>query len=565
MVLYLADVGETDFYHAPTTAVDVVGLTTSEEIAVRGGLNCYQKQSVRAKRGRCLIFPHQLLHAGAPVETGTKWVLRTDVVFSNAAAKPASGPQQRLALEWFREAQNQELDGNVSGASCLYERSLSLRRYAGSPIGLATHSPVNTWSLVLFFLDMNDLVYVSACSKAFQAWCERNRAIREAQWHKHHPLHRGLLESINQRRAAEHGHWYYTTASPHTKRRIQTYMPDYLPRLQCRQGSLCTFLYTRSAFDAHPAACLRALAMAAVYQFGVSKKTRTYVAQYDAERNRALACSARELMDAAFYERPLAGAWYHVHTSAEADLARDRADMHASKLDVREALRLSVDPRLLRQTTDGDREVVGFENNLKERGRHEYVNKLPQNHFTNYTELWQHTSSQYDCTHCRGEEHVFEGGVTKAMHYNNLICDFSRTRLRVTEADDGPWQCGCDPELVRPNARRSWIAHLDPLNISSFQHAACQSMSGRKQAGTESYKRGFSCVHTLHHLHLLQLDDDEVKDEVQDSGSEEYDEYEYDHWHAQPRQELELGSMCAPPAADADYVFVSQYAAVRAL
>ena len=169
---------------------------------------------------------------------------------------------------------------------------------------------------------MNDLSCVASCSRMFQAWCERNRAIRSALWHKRHPEHHGLCDSIGNVRSAERAHWYFATAEPRMQRQIEAHMPDYLPRFQSRHGSLCTFAYTRSMFDSNPSACLRALAMAAVYQFGVSNKSRTYVAQYDAVRNRALACSARELLDAAFYELPLAGAWYHVHRSQDADLTQ---------------------------------------------------------------------------------------------------------------------------------------------------------------------------------------------------------------------------------------------------
>ena len=129
---------------------------------MRGGLDRYHRRTVQAKRGRCLIFPHDLLHAGAPVEAGTKWVLRTDVVFSvDAEELPASGGLQHgVAVEWFREAQIQELDGNVVGASRLYERTLSLRRHAQPAITASSSAAqavpswnANTWSMVLFFLD----------------------------------------------------------------------------------------------------------------------------------------------------------------------------------------------------------------------------------------------------------------------------------------------------------------------------------------------------------------------------------------------------------------------------
>ena len=602
VVLYLADVGSTDFYFPPhdSAAADVLGLTTAEEVAVRGGLDRYVKCTTQAKRGRCLIFPHGVLHAGAPVEAGIKWILRTDVVFSSTSEAPfmSGGAQHSVAVEWFREAQNHELDGNLSRASQLYQRTLSLRRHAQPTTATATidttsaRRPVavwnaSMWSMILFFLDVNDLSFVAACSKTFQAWCQRNRAIHDALWHKRHPQHRSLCETIDAVRSAERGHGYFATSEPRLQRRIEAYMPDYLPRFQSRHGSLSKFAYSKAVFDSSPAACLRALAMAAVYQFGVSNKSHTYVAQYDAERNRALACSARELLDAAFYERPLAGAWYHVHYANDAKVTQREhvPTLAAVKPSPQQALTMSVDPRLLRSPAAGESEarqqqLAGFEAHLDE-GGDQYVAAVEQSneHLTGYTFVYQEVTSLYKyskCHHnpsgqrpgrCRHDDEW--GSVHKPMYYNNLICDFSRARLEVEEVDDSSWQCDCCQELVQPQARRFWCAQLAPLSIASFQHAACQWSKGTKQPGTQSYKRSFAAQQALHHMHLFQLDEAEEFDpEQSESGSEVYDDNELSYeLGEEPRQraEVQLDSMLAPPAVDADYIFVSQYAAIHAM
>ena len=41
---------------------------------------------VRPRRGMVLVFDHGLRHRGAPVETGTKYVMRTDVMYRNTMA-----------------------------------------------------------------------------------------------------------------------------------------------------------------------------------------------------------------------------------------------------------------------------------------------------------------------------------------------------------------------------------------------------------------------------------------------------------------------------------------------
>ena len=44
---------------------------------------CLEKQvaCIKPKQGQVLIFEHQQLHEGAPVLTGQKYVLRTDVMY----------------------------------------------------------------------------------------------------------------------------------------------------------------------------------------------------------------------------------------------------------------------------------------------------------------------------------------------------------------------------------------------------------------------------------------------------------------------------------------------------
>ena len=244
---------------------------------------------------------------------------------------------------------------------------------------------------------------------------------------------------------------------------------------------------------------------------------------------------------------------------------------------------MSVDPYILRPAAAESeaQQQVGFEHHLSE-GAFEYFNAVEQSKlaFTGYSQLEQHITSRYAYTRCdhnrqgRGncphedEWHI----VDKPIYYNNLICDFSRTRLEVAEQpDDAAWPCDCHQLLAEPHAPRRWLAKLEPLSIASFQHAACQWRAGTKQAGTQSYSRSFNSQRGLHHLHLFQLGDAEALDEEEleeESDSEVYDpeersdeDYEL-HPRERQREQVDLDSMLAPPAAHADYLFVSQYAAI---
>jgi len=46
-----------------------------------GGHTTFNKLSIAPKQGMALVFYHYLEHSGSPVESGTKYVLRTDVMY----------------------------------------------------------------------------------------------------------------------------------------------------------------------------------------------------------------------------------------------------------------------------------------------------------------------------------------------------------------------------------------------------------------------------------------------------------------------------------------------------
>lgn len=46
-----------------------------------GGATQFAWETVQPRCGSVLVFPHRLRHQGAPVITGTKYVLRTDVMY----------------------------------------------------------------------------------------------------------------------------------------------------------------------------------------------------------------------------------------------------------------------------------------------------------------------------------------------------------------------------------------------------------------------------------------------------------------------------------------------------
>ncbi|KAJ3105421.1 hypothetical protein HDU96_008584 [Phlyctochytrium bullatum] len=141
LVIYLNDGfegGETVFHFpkAGSSAVDTKGLTVDEEISRREGLAIgYDPVVVKPKTGTAIVFNHNILHEARAFRggSGQRCLLRTDVLVRREqrprgfAVSQAESPDYQLCLAWFREAQHQELKGNLEKAGELYERSLSVR------------------------------------------------------------------------------------------------------------------------------------------------------------------------------------------------------------------------------------------------------------------------------------------------------------------------------------------------------------------------------------------------------------------------------------------------------
>lgn len=86
------------------------------------------------KTGSCVIFNHNMIHSGDPVFKGSKYIIRTDIIYKRVE-RPADysygwmkDEYYHKAIFLYREAINQELDGNLQKASILYQQQLAIRQ-----------------------------------------------------------------------------------------------------------------------------------------------------------------------------------------------------------------------------------------------------------------------------------------------------------------------------------------------------------------------------------------------------------------------------------------------------
>jgi hypothetical protein len=56
----------------------------NERMRFEGGATQFRWETVQPQAGMALVFPHRLSHQGTTVTRGTKYVLRTDVMYANS-------------------------------------------------------------------------------------------------------------------------------------------------------------------------------------------------------------------------------------------------------------------------------------------------------------------------------------------------------------------------------------------------------------------------------------------------------------------------------------------------
>eukprot|EP01125_Pyxidicula_operculata_P020484 TRINITY_DN7582_c0_g1_i1.p1 TRINITY_DN7582_c0_g1~~TRINITY_DN7582_c0_g1_i1.p1 ORF type:complete len:467 (-),score=54.45 TRINITY_DN7582_c0_g1_i1:111-1511(-) len=125
-------------YHGGTTdildsnTIPQMGETVDEEMSRSPG--CSVLYSVVPKRGMVVIFNHTQLHRGSPlpINSGLKYVIRTDVVFHREEKDSSWIWQQDKSylkmMSLYRSAGEAECLGNIKLSSELYERALSIRQ-----------------------------------------------------------------------------------------------------------------------------------------------------------------------------------------------------------------------------------------------------------------------------------------------------------------------------------------------------------------------------------------------------------------------------------------------------
>lgn len=87
----------------------------------------------KGKKGSVLIFNHNMIHKGDQIHRGTKYLIRSDIIYKCIRDKDYTrewlyNHDFLQCIELYREAINQELDGNIEKSSYLFQKALAIRQ-----------------------------------------------------------------------------------------------------------------------------------------------------------------------------------------------------------------------------------------------------------------------------------------------------------------------------------------------------------------------------------------------------------------------------------------------------
>ena len=301
--------GETCFYFPKDSTLSSKDLTVKEEIELHGGLKKgYECIKIVPKVGHAVLSSQSILHEALPVRNGTKYILKTDVVVKRSlkefgfAVEEWEKKDYLTCLDYFRSAQQKELDENFDVASDLFEKALSIRySYPGgiyqTPKKIDTSGykrlPLEVWFHVFRFLsghDAQNLVY---------AYPELNF----------------VMAKFEQRR--RNGAPKLSDA-------------PYIPKIRFQKGVVTSFVFPDAHFFyENRKECCRVAATYSFFLLGHSARDDVYMVRYNPDTQEVCSVALETFLNDVFYGQRCYGSVYNVQQQ-DAHTRDPKKDFEAS-------------------------------------------------------------------------------------------------------------------------------------------------------------------------------------------------------------------------------------------
>ena len=306
LILYLNDSfrgGETNFYLPKNIKQQAKAMTTDEEIEAEGGLQKgFDSVNIVPRTGSAVVFSQNILHESTPLvmleAPEYKIILKTDVIVRRRD-KPfgfsVSLEEKKdyfECLNYFRQAQQKELEGKINDASYLYELALSLRycypaalkNTEHSSLGILKASPTNifpacVWENIFTHLNGQD------AERLVYAFPDLN------------PIKRLQDERFN----------FKLEAIPVSKR------PMFYPKIDLQHGIYTCFEFSdANFFEENQEGCCRVAAMYSFFLLGHSPTNALYTVRFNPDTQEVCVVPLDRLLWDVFYNQPCYGTIYKV-------------------------------------------------------------------------------------------------------------------------------------------------------------------------------------------------------------------------------------------------------------
>eukprot|EP01084_Bolivina_argentea_P197029 337707_1 len=302
-----------------------------EEIKVNGGIkNGYKCIKVLPKQCNGVIFSQDLIHEGCKMlskkKNKYKYILKTEIVvtrqpnISNRSGFAISCEESldyKRCLNYFIEAQRQELNGNKTKANELYERSLSIRysypktlinehNYHNKDKYLKLHCNIAQIWFIIFGYSYNR--EIECCSflfpnQLYNLYLKWKLKINKKYFRV--PRKTKVIYQVNKyqfiARQINDQYGFGNTEHP------------FIPKIKTRYGCYTLFEFPDlNFFEHHRIECIRVAAIYALYLMSHEINSKYFVVEYNSFTQNIIAIPLNQLLSDVFYNKQCHGKYFKI-------------------------------------------------------------------------------------------------------------------------------------------------------------------------------------------------------------------------------------------------------------
>jgi hypothetical protein len=367
---------------------------------------------ITPKSGTCIIFPHSTIHSASKIISGTKILLRTDIVFRCVEQYDFAFDKKSyiLAAKYHMDAQRSELKQEVVKSSRLYEKSLTIRLNQNKKNNLSNCKISST------ILGMRDI------------------------WSNFILPHLDPFDS-------------YVLAQ--TCRIMNIYVKPFEPKNIFTTDKNDRYCYDKYFYEKNKEGCLKLTAISCLVNYESNPLDDDYIAQYIPETNRILKCSKKKLYECALRGIKCEGQFYRLHKTFTPSIYENNKSIFNPKdqysylrydYDKHKNVEISYNSYINNKNNNNNNNKMDIEQlfNLNY-NKHNLTKNSNQLTITKYKCNTYETNIFYCTFHenCKPEYKNKINQIVQKVITNALIFDFSNYYMKIKETIQCEPKCKC--------------------------------------------------------------------------------------------------------------------------